>query len=499
MLSPEGRLFCRLDNMPSLEQEQQRLQTLKELGLLDNGSVPVFEEATQTAAHILNAAICILGISDRDRQIFKSAIGLSRIGLMNDLASSRQLPRQEAFCTHVVDNHQVLVIDDTTLYPDFASSILAQRYGIRAYLGVPLTTSSGQCIGTLAILELAPRHFTAKEVELLELVARWSMSEFERNRFLKNSSSPPEHHEIHCSSNSLNSSNDSGLGIVKLDLITQMTQELRTPLTSILGMASVLNREIYGPLTDKQKEYMDIVHDSGQYLLTLVNEILEVGALATNQQPLNLSPVDIEMLCQQAFSTLEQAAQRREQQIRLTVEPGHRIWLLDKDKVRQMLYHLVFNVIQASSADSIIRIHVAHKYNQLHIAVWTSHPWLGDGLPQAELRSNQLLKSPGIGLESMSGDRLLEKTASHRSQFGAIDLDLANESDINNQHKNFNAAEEKPDTSRQSLGLMLSRCLAQAHGGDITIQGSTEIGYRYVIQLPRLTAPTKEDRSGEGH
>ncbi|WP_242059775.1 GAF domain-containing sensor histidine kinase [Oscillatoria sp. FACHB-1407] len=475
--------------MPNLEREQQRLRILKELGLLENGSVPVFEEATQTAAHILNASICILGVIDHDRQIFKSAVGLSRIGLMNDLASSRQLARPEAFCTHVVESRQVLAIDDATLYPAFAASLLVQRYGIRAYLGVPLVTSSGHCIGTLAILDLAPRQFTAKEIELLELVARWSMSEFERNRFLQNPPPQPEQPEpLPSSSKPSTSPNLSGLALVKLDLITQMTQELRTPLTSILGMASVLNREIYGPLTDKQKEYMDIIHNSGQYLLTLVNEVLEVGALATDQQPLNLTAVDIEMLCQQAFSTLGQSAQRREQQIRLTVEPGQRVWLLDKDKVRQMLYHLVFNVIQASSADSIIRIHVAHKRDQLHIAVWTSHPWLGDGLPQAELRSNQLLHS---SLREWSG------ISSDRQFVSAVELDRIDEVNLHHSSsEHLEDAEPKPDISRQSLGLMFSRCLAQTHGGDITIQGSAETGYRYVIQLPRLTGtPNKEEAS----
>lgn len=482
MVSPEGRLFCRLDDMSSLEREQQRLNILKELDLLESESVPVFEEATQTAAHVLKAAICILGVMDGDRQLLKSAIGLSKLGLMNDIAASRQLSRQDAFCTHVVDSHQVLAIEDTLAHPAFATSLLTQKYGIRAYLGVPLVASSGYCVGTLAILELEPRSFTAHDIALLELVARWGMSEFERNRFLKAQTHLPITPSLPPASNLSQSpaSGTSELSTVKLDLITQMTQELRTPLTSILGMASVLNREIYGPLTDKQKEYMDIIHNSGQYLLTLVNEILEAGALAVDQQPLNLSPVDIEMLCQQALSTLGQAAQRREQQIRLTVEPGHRIWLLDKDKVRQMLYHLVFNVIQSSSSDSIIRIHVAHRSNQLLLTIWTSHPWLGDGLPQAELRANQLLQSTAMGI----------KGSSDRPRLSAMELDLLDQ-DLDSavyMAKETDSLEPQPNVSRQSLGLMLSRCLAQLHGGDISLQGSGEAGYRYVIHLPQLTA-----------
>jgi signal transduction histidine kinase len=487
MTNPENRLSCRLDSTPGSEREQQRLAILTEMGLLEAESVPIFEEATQTAAHSLNAPICILGLIDRDRQWFKSAIGLSRIGLMNSLASSRQLPREEAFCTHVVDSHQILAIHDTLTHSAFANSLLAQQYGIRAYLGVPLLTSTGHCLGTLAVMELAPRHFTTKEVEFLELIARWSMSEFERNHLLKQIQlaqsvigTQPEQPIANTipkpsAANPLANS-------VKVSLISQMTQELCTPLTSILGMASVLNREIYGPLTDKQKEYMDIVHHSGQHLLSLVNEILELGALDDTNQGLSLAPVDIEMLCQQVINTLKQVAQRRDQQLRLTVEPGHRVWLLDKDKVRQMLYHLVFGILQSASTESILRLHVSRKLNQLIIKVWTSHPWLGDGLPQTELHFNELIV-PEEGAKPTMGDRSQPEVEMEEM------LDSANHKANGHRASDLASGVDQPGraNSRHSLGLMLTRQLAELHGGQIVLQGSVEAGYRYVITLPQIT------------
>ncbi|MBD2059854.1 GAF domain-containing sensor histidine kinase [Oculatella sp. FACHB-28] len=488
MTNPENRLSCRLDSTPESEREQQRLAILTEMGLLEAESVPIFEEATQTAAHSLNAPICILGLIDRDRQWFKSAIGLSRIGLMNSLASSRQLPREEAFCTHVVDSHQILVIHDTLTHSAFANSLLAQQYGIRAYLGVPLLMSTGYCLGTLAVMELAPRHFTTKEIEFLELIARWSVSEFERNHLLKQMQlarpavgaqlEQPIASAIPKSSVATNPLANS----VKVNLIAQMTQELCTPLTSILGMASVLNREIYGPLTDKQKEYMDIVHHSGQYLLSLVNEILELGALDDSNQGLSLTSVDIEMLCQQVINTLKQVAQRRDQQLRLTVEPGHRIWVLDKDKVRQMLYHLIFGIIQSASTESILRIHVSRKLNQLVIKIWTSHPWLGDGLPQTELHFNELISLEGEEPKLVKGDRLPNDGMEEI-------LDSANPKVVGDRASDLKSAFDQSHrtSSRHSLGLMLTRQLAELHGGQIVLQGSAEAGYRYVITLPHMT------------
>ena len=486
MITPDNRLFCRLDGLSVSAREQQRKVVMKELGLLNSESIPVFEEATQTAAHFLEAPICLLGLVDQDRQWFKSAVGLSRLGLMNELATSRQCLRSESFCAHVVDSRQILAISDTAAHPAFASSLLAHQYGVRAYLGVPLFTANGSCVGTLAVMDLKPRQFSDKDIEFLVLTARWSMSEFERQAMSPAAPTPaiapPASADSFAIANQLN-----------VELLSQLTQELRTPLTSVMGMASVLTREIYGPLTSKQKEYLGIIHHSGQYLLSLVNEILELSSLKHTTQQLNLTSVDIEMLCQQAINTLEQAAQRREQQIRLSVEPGRRIWLMDKDKVRQLLYHLVFSIIQVSTAGSIVRLHVSQRDSNLTIAVWVSHPWLGEGLLQPDLYFQPPLVAATVNSSSMLD-------GSHHSfeadSSAGYPLRLSPEvSPEGPEILGQPAAERLPRSDESSalknLGLLLSQQLAEMHGGRITMQGTAESGYRYLISLPQ-TSPFEE-------
>jgi signal transduction histidine kinase len=488
MISPEARLFCRLDQMPGSDYEQQRLRTLQDLGLLEPESVPIFDEATQTAAHVLDAPICILGLLDRDRLWFKSAVGLSRIGLMNDLASSRQLSHQESFCAHVVDSQQILMIPDAMAEPAFATSVLVQRYGIRSYLGVPLVVSNRQCLGTLAVMGLTPRSFTSKEAEMLQLIARWSISEFERNRILMQTQTPPAFTLPPVSRPSPPVQNP--LPSVKVRLISQMTQELCTPLTSVLGMAKVLSQGIYGSLTEKQKEYIEIIHNSGQYLSSLINEVMELGALDESAPGLTLTPIDIEMLCQQAIATLNQAAQRHNQQIQLTVEPGPRIWLLDKDKVRQMLYHLVFSVMQSSSPESIIRIHVSRRQNHLNLTVWISHPWLGEGLPHLEFMAKQLLSQLTVANAASRGDRS-SSAGWGDSQLG--DKTLGDKTTTETKPSKTSVDSHADENTRQNLGLLLSRQLAELHGGSIFVQGSAAEGYRYVVKLPQLAEkPDKE-------
>lgn len=523
MVNYNNRLFCRLDNdLTPAAKEQKRLTTLRNLGLLETEIAPVFDEATQTAANYLRVPVGFLGLMVQDQLWLKSSVGLSSIGLMNQLAVSRQMPRQDSFCTYVVDSENCLVINDTMSNSVFASSVLVQHYGIRAYLGTPLITGDGQCIGTLAVMDLESREFSRKDIEFLVMTARWCLSEFERNRLLTQpsvaswpqnqprqipgSSYSPRHPEIvngEFEESQLSAPNQtkSGSGVtgipnstdaIKVKLLAQLTQELRTPLTSVMGMARVLGREVYGPLTSKQKEYLDVIHNSGQHLLTLVEEIVNLDVLDQDSQRLNLTPVDIEMLCQQALNNLFHIAQENKQELRLSVEPGNRIWLLDKDKVRQAIYYLLVSVIESAEPGSEVRVHVSRKLADfttnvasLNLAVWVSHPWLGDGLPQVDrfahlVKGYQQNNSRASESAGFSGFAL-----STESERQIIDKSSLTAALLENKQINDKSANNR---SRELLGLLLSCHLTQMHGGEISVQGSHDSGYRYILTLPQQSA-----------
>ncbi|WP_239651449.1 GAF domain-containing sensor histidine kinase [Neosynechococcus sphagnicola] len=408
---------------------------------------------------------------------------------MNQLASDRQLPRLESFGTYVVDSHQSLVINNTFTHPLFASSLLVQQYGIRAYLGVPLITATGQCLGTLEVMDLKPREFTTQEIAFLEVMGRWSMSEFERSHLLHEVASSPNPDPLpaipHPTSVS-ESSDRCPCSLVKFELLTYLVRELRNPLTPVMGMASVLRQEIYGPLTSKQREYMDVIYQSGQGLVALVDEILSLSELDDQGPILNLMATDIEMLCQQSINTLQQTASHREQEIRLSIEPGPRIWLLDKDKVRQILYHLIFSVIQSANSGSSVRIHVSRKGQGLNIAVWASHPWLGEGFPYTELHPYY----PFLGSQITEGEEgNLNASSNHfeRDRLSEPSGDWPRSSEAATPMTITPSLMTQMETSRELLGLSLSRHLVELHGGTITIQGSSASGYRFVVSLPQLT------------
>ena len=507
MNKPRNRLFCRLDGQTPSQRIQKRSAALSHLGLLASESIPVFEEATQTASSFLEAPICILGLGVDNELWFKSTFGISSMGLMNQLASYRKIPLEESFSSYVMDSEQPLAIDNTLIDTIFASSSLTQHYGIRAYLGVPLISSEGLCLGTLEIMDTEPRQFTSKDLEFLALTARWCLREFERDYAIKNqqkrtneisgdlaftSNSSGWKSDYVAKSNSQNSqpNNINATNLIKVKLLAQLTQELRTPLTSVIGMASVLRREVYGPLTIKQREYLEIIHNSGQNLISLVDEIVNLGVLGNQDTTVKVSSVDIEMLCQQVINSLVDIAKQHQQSLRLSVEPGNRIWLLDKDKVKQALYYLIVSVLEMSESGGEVRIHVSRRNRALNLAVWLSHPWLGDGLPQVEFYSKSVTQALAIA-ESQS----FENSASS----GMSDVLLGNRvltspalMSVINSEKQFSNSKATEKVSRDILGLLFACHLTELHQGKVIVQGSPEAGYRYIIQLPKVEQDENE-------
>jgi hypothetical protein len=143
--------------------EDERLAALAELNLLDTEAEPGFDRITAKLARIFEMPIAMISIVDRDRQFFKS-----QIGLPEDLAQARQAPRSLSVCGHVVAKNKVMVIEDLSRDRRFANNPLLKEHGIRFYAGVPLLAPNGQPIGSLCLMDRKPRTLTEREKRLLQ-------------------------------------------------------------------------------------------------------------------------------------------------------------------------------------------------------------------------------------------------------------------------------------------------------------------------------------------
>ena len=109
-----------LNGKSSLAQERLRLNMLEQLRLTSLEPIPIFEEAAQSVSRLLAAPICLMSVFDKQSQIFKATMGLSSLGLMNQLAATRELPQAESLGIQVVNSGQSLMLSDVTQHSDFS-------------------------------------------------------------------------------------------------------------------------------------------------------------------------------------------------------------------------------------------------------------------------------------------------------------------------------------------------------------------------------------------
>jgi hypothetical protein len=218
--------------------------------------------------------------------------------------------------------------------------------------------------------------------------------------------------------------------------LSYLHHELRTPLTSILGFSRMLKNELYGPLNEKQKQYIQAIAGSGDYLLSLVNDVLDWSKLVARQEELCIESVAVEELCQATLFLLKEKAHHKGIHLELILGEGVTLCRVDSRRLQQILLNLLSNAIKFTEKGSVT-LKVEHQEECLTFAVIDT----GIGIPWQE--QGQLFRP-----------------------FHQITPSL------NRQEKGT------------GLGLALSRKLAQLHGGDIICQSQPGKGSCFILYLP---------------
>jgi EAL domain-containing protein (putative c-di-GMP-specific phosphodiesterase class I)/GGDEF domain-containing protein len=148
--------------------EERRLDALYQLNLLDTAPSESFDRITRMASRVFGLPIAAVSLTDRDRQWFKSRVGVQHVSI----------PRHKAPCSEVAETNGVLVIPDLLDDPCYATSGLAAA-GTRFYAGAPLVTRDGYGLGALCVLGTEPRTTTALETEALSDLAAMVMAQIE--------------------------------------------------------------------------------------------------------------------------------------------------------------------------------------------------------------------------------------------------------------------------------------------------------------------------------
>jgi signal transduction protein with GAF and PtsI domain len=146
--------------------EPERLAALRDATILDTAPEESFDRLASLAARVLNAPVALVSAIDRDRQFFKSCLGLPE-----PWASRRESPLTHSFCQHVVAAREPLVVTDARQEPELRNNLAIRDFGVIAYLGVPLISREGHALGTLCVIDHKPRTWTRDQLDLLKDLA----------------------------------------------------------------------------------------------------------------------------------------------------------------------------------------------------------------------------------------------------------------------------------------------------------------------------------------
>jgi signal transduction histidine kinase len=336
--------------------QPDRLAELQATYLLDSPVEETFDQFTRLASTILKTPVSLVSLVDRDRQFFKSSVGLQE-----PWASQRQTPLSHSFCQHLVDSSEPLLVVDARIHPLLRDNLAIIDLGVVAYLGVPITTANGHTLGSFCAIDTHPREWTAEEMAILQDLTALLISQIEF-RLLA--------HRLH----------DDYLELRKLELfrtetVEMLVHDLRNPLASFIGGLDITQK--YGGLTEKQTYYVDLAKNGGKVLLNMINDILDTRTTAGQLMALKIDVSPDQIIadaCEQMIPLARQSG------VSLTWHTdGELSCLADAEKIRRVLVNLVGNAIQHTPNGGLVSVLAQPDVDNVIVFSVTD---TGHGIPQ---------------------------------------------------------------------------------------------------------------------
>jgi two-component system, sensor histidine kinase and response regulator len=144
----------------------------------------------------------------------------------------------------------------------------------------------------------------------------------------------------------------------KNDFLATMSHELRTPLTCVIGMSATLLRWSLGPLNDKQRSYLKTIHDSGEHLLELINDILDLSQVEAGKATLSLTEFSLSHVARQCLQVMRDKAISAGVELRTEILtlPERDLFVADQRRFRQILFNLLSNAIKFTPEGGLVTL-----------------------------------------------------------------------------------------------------------------------------------------------
>ena len=222
----------------------------------------------------------------------------------------------------------------------------------------------------------------------------------------------------------------------KSEFLANMSHELRTPLNAIIGFSQVLRQRLFGEVNEKQEEYLDDILSSGNHLLALINDVLDLSKVEAGQVELEVAPLSLREALERGVVMVRESAVKNGIELSLDLAPDVDLVDGDERRLRQVIYNLLSNAVKFTPAGGSVVVASTRVDGEAQVTVTDTGPGIA---PEDQRRIFEEFQQTDVGARQREGT---------------------------------------------GLGLALSKRLVELHGGRIWVESQPGHGSRFAFTLP---------------
>jgi signal transduction histidine kinase len=223
---------------------------------------------------------------------------------------------------------------------------------------------------------------------------------------------------------------------IKTDFLANMSYELRNPLNSVLGFVELLEKEYQGPLNDAQRQYMHNILSASDYLLDLINYILDVSVIEAGGLSIEAKDFNLYNLIDSVVSKLDERIKQKTLSLVVSYKDGPETVFGDEHRIAHSISNLLSNDVKFTSDSGNISLNTWQDKDNYFISI----------------------KDDGIGIEQNELDNIFEK---------------------------FYTGSNAPHGKGTGLGLSLVKIFVEKHGGHIHVESTIDVGTDMTCTFPK--------------
>jgi signal transduction histidine kinase len=428
------RLFRELEaRTTALTRSVEQLTALGEVGRAVSSTLDLGTVLTT----IVSRAVQLSGLDggvvfeyDENTEEFVQRVATETGGALAQARRTTRIRKGEGVLGQTAITLEPFQVPDITVPGAYAGRLRENliESGVRAILAVPMVRE-GQLIGCLGVTRNRSGDFSVETIDLLRTFATQSALAIQNARLF---------HEIEDKSRQLEAASRH-----KSEFLANMSHELRTPLNAIIGFSEVLIQRMFGELNAKQDEYLKDVYASGQHLLSLINDILDLSKIEAGRMELHITAFEPGATLDGTVMLVKERAASRGITVSLQVDENLDRWVGDERKIRQVMLNLLSNSVKFTPEGGRIDVRAKRDGSEMVVAV----------------------SDTGIGIKPEDQARIFEEFQQAGSDY-------------------------TKKAEGTGLGLALSRKFVELHGGTLKVESAEGQGSTFTFTLPEMQGVT---------